>query len=58
MYFEYKDNNRNVLIDLDKVAKVSLDHSDNRISFTLNGNYEAIYCNDEAEVKALHIKNI
>ena len=54
MYFEYKNELRNTVINLDKVDKISLGKKDNQISFTINGNPVIIYCEDNVEANDVY----
>ena len=54
MYFEYKNELRNVFINLDKVDKITLGKMENKINFTVNGSPVIINCKDKAEANDLY----
>ena len=54
MYFEYKNELRDVFINLDKVDKITLGKMENKINFTVNGNSVIIFCKDKDEANDLY----
>ena len=54
MYYEIKDELRNVFINLDKVDSISLNKTSNNIHFTTSGKSVTIYCKDNNETDEIY----
>ena len=54
MYYHYKNDLRNVFINLDNVDSISLNKTSNNIHFTISGKSVTIYCKDNNEADEIY----